>query len=105
MGIFTPHIARLQRGETARFRPTGHSMTGRISSGDLVVVEPYRMGSDPAVDDVVLCRVKGVDMLHLVTATRPDGRYQISNNHGHVNGWTGRDRIYGRLTAVNPPPS
>ncbi len=103
MSVFTPHIARLLRGETARFRPVGNSMTGRVSSGDLVVVEPFPSGTSPEVDDVVLCRVKGVDRLHLVTAVRPDGRFQISNNHGHVNGWTGRDRIWGRLARVNPP--
>lgn len=27
-------------------------------------------------------------------------RYQISNNHGHINGWTTRTKIYGIVTEI-----
>ena len=53
----------------------------------------------PVVKDIVFCKVHGRYMMHLVTAI--DGnRYQISNNHGHVNGWTTRDKIYGIVSIV-----
>lgn len=83
-GWATPHIARLLRGETVRFRPRGNSMSGRVESGQEVEVAPCREG-EPRKGDVVLCRVAGRQYLHLVSAVR-GGQYQISNNHGFVNG-------------------
>lgn len=45
--------------------------------------------------DIVFCKVRGryIDA-HLITKVAADGRYMISNNHGHDNGWT--RTIYGR---------
>ena len=88
-------IDKLQAGETVSFRPVGNSMTPRIYSGQLVTVSPDI--SNVEVDDVVLCKVNGNIMVHLVTAIQ-GGRYQISNNHGHVNGWT--KKIYGKVIKV-----
>lgn len=100
MGWAIQHIERLRAGETVQFRPRGHSMTPRIESGQLCTVEPV----DPtqlAVGDVVLCRVRGSEYLHLVRAIQ-GGRFQIGNNHGGVNGWVGRRGIFGRLVRVDP---
>jgi len=72
-------------------------MTGRIASGQLCSVVP--LDRDPQKGDIVLCRVRGHQYLHLVTAVRGD-QYQISNNHGHVNGWTSRKNVFGILTKV-----
>lgn len=98
MGWADGHIARLAQGETVQFRPRGHSMTGRIASGQLCTVEP--LGAHVlAVDDIVLCRVKGAQYLHLVKALQGD-RVQIGNNRGGINGWITRRQIYGRLIAL-----
>jgi phage repressor protein C with HTH and peptisase S24 domain len=97
MGWAAYHIEALQRGETVSFRPRGNSMTGKIEPGQLVTVEP--LTAAPRVGDVVLCRVKGNDYLHLVKAI--DGeRYQIGNNHGRINGWVGRSAIFGKCVKV-----
>lgn len=37
---------------------------------------------------------------HKVSALRK-GQVQISNNRGHVNGWTKLDNVYGIVTEVN----
>jgi hypothetical protein len=98
MGWATPHIARLRNGQTVRFRPKGNSMSGRIESSQLVTVAPV----DPRTierGDVVLCKVGGREFLHLVKAVQ-DGRFQIGNNKGHVNGWTGPNGIYGKVVSV-----
>ena len=97
MSWATQYIKKLEAGETIEFRPRGNSMTGRISSGQLCTVAP--VSSPPQKGDIVLCRVRGNQYLHLVSAVRGD-QFQISNNHGHVNGWTTIKNIYGILTKV-----
>ena len=65
MGWAAHHIDKLRAGETVSFRPRGGSMRGRIESGQLCAVAPI----DPArlaVGDIVLCRVRGNDYLHIV---------------------------------------
>lgn len=99
MGWAMHHISGLQRGETVSFRPRGNSMTPKIKSGELVTVKP--LDRDPEKGEIVLCRVGGTDYLHLVSAVQGD-RFQISNNHGRVNGWVNRDRIYGLLVSIEP---
>ncbi len=98
MGWATHHIARLQQGETVSFRPRGHSMSGKIESGQLCTVAPLGAVA-PVVGDIVLCRVRGAEYLHLIKAIQGK-RYQIGNNRGRVNGWIGRNSIFGRLESV-----
>ncbi|MEV4002435.1 S24 family peptidase [Actinomadura sp. NPDC049753] len=96
--------ARVAEGATVDFRPSGSSMVPLIRSGDLVTVAPV----DPArleVGDIVLARVAGMVYLHLVSALDPTkGRVQISNNRGRINGWTGRERVFGICVAVRGDP-
>lgn len=80
------------------FRPRGHSMSGKIESGQLCTVAPVGPG-ELAVGDIVLCRVNGSEYLHLVKAI--DGeRFQIGNNRGRINGWITARSIFGRCTRV-----
>lgn len=93
------HIAKLATGVDVAFRPRGNSMQPRIYSGDLVTCTPVRPETVVEAGDVVLCTVEGRHFLHLVKAV--DGeRYQIGNARGHVNGWTPRAKLHGRVTAV-----
>jgi len=96
MNWATIHIEKLERGETVSFRPHGNSMKGKINSGQLVTVAPANC-NDVEVGDIVLCKVKGSTFVHLVSAKQGD-RVQISNNKGHVNGWT--RTVYGKVTKV-----
>lgn len=97
----TQYIELLKQGQTVKFRPHGNSMQPRIESGQLVTVEPVN-GRVINVGDVVLCKVDGRQWLHLVTAIGSDGRYQISNNKGHVNGWCTASNIFGVVVEVEP---
>jgi len=92
------HIKDLLEGKVVQFRPKGNSMAGRIESGQLVTVSPLTAGTLPQVGDAVLCKVSGNQYVHLVTAIDSKGRFQISNNKGHVNGWT--KAVYGIVTKV-----
>jgi hypothetical protein len=97
MGWATPYIQRLALGETVSFRPRGHSMKGKIESGQLCTVAPARL-EDLRAGDIVLCKVNGTEYLHLVKAVGADGRVLIGNNRGRINGWT--RTVFGRLVRV-----
>ena len=73
-------------------------MAGKIESGQLVTVAP---ATHPlAVGSIVLCKVSGSQYLHLVLTVGSDGRYQIGNNKGGINGFCAQDAVYGVVTAV-----
>jgi hypothetical protein len=97
MGWASEYILRLRRGEAVQFRPRGHSMRGKIESGQLCTVEPVT--GELQVGDIVLCKVRGAEYLHLIKAIQGQ-RYQIGNNKGHVNGWIGRNGIFGKCVRV-----
>lgn len=86
--------SKVRNGATVTFRAEGQSMTPIIRNGHIVVVEP--IDTPVKKGDVVLARVNGRWFLHLVTGNKP-GQVQISNNHGHVNGWTSLSNVVGRL--------
>ena len=76
----------LRDNRPATFIAHGNSMTPLVKNGQKVTIYPLE-GYTPIVGDVVLAKVKGRYYLHKVTAIGPDGRFQISNNRGHINGW------------------
>ncbi len=75
-------------------------MSPKIESGQLCVVEPVDP-TDIEVGDIVLCRVRGTEYLHLVKAIQGK-RFQIGNNRGRINGWITKQSIFGRLARVEP---
>lgn len=97
MGWAQGYIEKLEAGETVQFRPRGHSMTGIVNNKDLVVVAPIKEDYEIKKKDVVLCKVQGKEYLHLVKKVASDGRYQIGNNKGGINGWVSKNSIYGLL--------
>lgn len=99
---FHTHVQALLEGQTIRFRPHGNSMVPLILSGQLVTVRPLTEDEELSPGTVVLCKVEGRQMLHRLTAIGSDGRYQISNNHGHINGWCTRKNVFGVLESVEP---
>jgi hypothetical protein len=98
MGWAAGHIVRLRAGEAVSFRPRGHSMSGKIESGQLCTVVPVDAATLD-VGDIVLCKVNGREYLHLIRAIQGP-RFQIGNNRGRVNGWVTASGIYGKCVAV-----
>lgn len=62
-------------------------MKGRVESGQLCTVEPVDVAV-LGVGEIVLCKVKGQQYLHIIKAIQGD-RFQIGNNRGGINGWIG----------------
>ena len=99
MGWAAAYISKLRLGETVRFRPRGHSMKGKIDSGQLCTVEPVTDFEILAKGDIVLCKVNGAEYLHLIKAIN-GARFQIGNNRGRINGWVGANAIFGKCIKV-----
>ena len=73
-------------------------MKGKIDSGQLCTVEPVEE-DELTKGDIVLCKVNGIEYLHLIKAIQGK-RYQIGNNRGGINGWITFNSIYGKLIKV-----
>ena len=101
MGWATQYIEMLKEGETIQFRPRGNSMVGKIESGQLCTVAPVRSANELSVGDIVLCKVKGRQYIHLIKAIQGK-RFQIGNNRGRINGWVTIGSIYGKCIRVEP---
>ena len=93
-------VERLKNGETIyRYRESGNSMVPLIYSHEAVDISPVTRPLEKG--DMVFCRIGRRFFTHLVTAV--DGnRVQISNNHGHVNGWTHKSHVYGLVSLSEP---
>jgi hypothetical protein len=98
MGWASGYIERLRSGETVSLRPRGNSMAGKVDSGQLCTVVPID-ASTLKVGDIVLCKVRGREYLHLVKAIQGQ-RFQIGNNRGRINGWVSGNAIFGRCIKV-----
>jgi len=90
-------IEALQEHDEVEIRACGNSMTPIIYTGDLITLSSDI--SNIEVGDAVFCKVRGNKFCHKVTAIRGN-QYQISNNHGHVNGWITKNAIYGKMVKV-----
>lgn len=98
MGWATAYITQLQSGETVSFRPRGNSMSGKVESGQLCTVMPV-LPEQLQVGDIVLCKVKGREYLHLIKAIQGP-RFQIGNNRGRINGWVSVHSIFGKCVRI-----
>lgn len=95
-------IAALAAGEHALVRPRGHSMRPHIRSGQQVELAPIADPGTLRVGDIVLVRVGGRVVLHLIGAAEAR-RLLITNARGRANGWVGRSAPYGRVVRVGHP--
>jgi hypothetical protein len=77
----------LEEGKTFETSEKGNSMVPLLYSGEKHILTPISI-EEVKVGDIVFCKVKGSYMTHLVTAKNDKKGLQISNNHGHINGWT-----------------
>lgn len=48
---------------------------------------------------IVFVKVNGHFYLHKISGIRGE-QFQISSNHGHVNGWTGRNNVFGKVSRI-----
>lgn len=92
--------ARLRAGEECYVVGFGQSMTPILKSGQPVIVTPLTDDMILEKNDIVFVKVAGHFYLHKISAIKNNKSYQISNNHGHVNGWVSRNQIYGKVIKI-----
>lgn len=92
----------LQAGETCKVTGVGNSMLPILKSRQSVICEPVTEDTDLKKRDIVLCKVNGHHYLHLIHAIKNGNQYLIGNNHGHMNGWVSKSKIYGRVVEILP---
>jgi hypothetical protein len=83
----------LEQGGFGTMKCFGNSMTPILKNATINI---YRKQDNYNIGDIVFAKVNGrwIDA-HLITKKDEDGRYMISNNHGHDNGWT--KQVYGKV--------
>ena len=80
----------LKNGEICKIVGYGQSMTPILKSGQPVICKPV-------TKDTLL---KKNDYLHKISAIKNGVSYQISNNHGHVNGTINKNNIFGIVVEI-----
>ena len=90
-------MERLQKGETIISKEPGNSMTPILKSRQPVKLAPATWETVDS-GDIVYCKVRGNFYTHKVTAKNDKKGCQISNNHGHVNGWT--KQVFGKVVEI-----
>ncbi len=93
-------VEHLKNGEVCKVIGFGQSMTPILKSGQPVICKPVSEETELNKNDIVLCKVKGKYYLHKILSIKNGVRYQISNNHGHVNGTISRNNIYGKVVEI-----
>lgn len=95
--ITTEH---LQNGEICKVIGVGNSMTPILKSKQAVLCAPVKEDTELQKRDIVFCKVRGHYYLHLIHAIRNNESFLIGNNHGHMNGWVAKNKIYGKVIEI-----
>lgn len=83
------------------FKCNGNSMRPIMAPGDTLYIKKVDHAK-LRTGDAVFCKVGGGLQVHKISAIdESKARWQISNNHGRVNGWIGAPNIYGLCVQVN----
>lgn len=90
---------KMQEGEDAILTGYGQSMTPILKSGQSVEVGHLTDDISLKKNDIVFCKVNGHYYLHKIHSVKND-RFLIGNNHGHMNGWIGRNAVFGKVTKI-----
>lgn len=90
----------LKNGEECIIIGYGQSMTPILKSGQPVKVVPINDDIMLEKNNIVFCKVAGHFYLHKISAIKNGSTYQISNNHGHINGWISRNQIFGKVIEI-----
>lgn len=87
-------VAMKENGE-CYIQGFGGSMEPILHSGETFHFQSVTEEARLSEGDIVFCEVNGEFLLHKIIAINGK-RIQIGNNKGKVNGWTTKERIFGK---------
>lgn len=88
-----------EKGEVA-LTCNGNSMTPILHKGEQIIIKKVSH-KQLRKDDAVFVRINRNLQVHKITAIdKARDRFQISNAHGHINGWVKPYAIYGLAVKV-----
>lgn len=87
-------VAMKENGE-CYIQGFGGSMEPILHSGETFHFQSVTEETRLSEGDIVFCEVNGELLLHKIIAINGK-RIQIGNNKGKVNGWTTKERIFGK---------
>lgn len=90
----------LKKGEECIVVGFDQSMTLILKSGQLVQVVLIDDSISLNKNNIVFVKISDHYYLHKISAIKNGVSYQISNNHGHINGWVSRNSIYGKVVEI-----
>lgn len=88
----------LKQGQTCKVTWYCQSMTPILKFGQSVICKPVTEETKLNKNNIVLCKVNDKYYLHKLYVIKNGVRYQIYNNHGHINGVITRKNIYIRIS-------
>ncbi|MGV3612843.1 MAG: hypothetical protein ACO1N0_17915 [Fluviicola sp.] len=91
-------LGSLKSDGTARIRPAGGSMRGRIESGQLVTLQTSTY-AEVEINDVIFIHWKGNYLIHLVVDKKEE-QLLIGNNVGKINGWIPAEAVIAKVIQV-----
>jgi len=91
-------LTQLQMNGECVIYPMGHSMRGRIESGQRVAMTRERL-EELSVGEVVFIRWKGNYLLHLVLEIQGN-QLLMGNNLGKINGWIDRKDVLAKVIQI-----
>lgn len=92
-------VIELGKGREVQIPAPGNSMAPLVKNGQRIVLSPIEGEAEKG--DIVLAKISGHYYIHKVSGirrTKSSILYQISNQSGHVNGWT--NQVYGKVTKI-----
>ena len=93
--------AEMKSGKIGKLIGIGNSMTPILKSKQPVLVKSLTDNMILYKGDIVFCKVKGNYYLHKIHAIKGHNKqFLIGNNHGHMNGWIGRNGIFGKVIEI-----
>lgn len=88
---------QLRQGLTGKITGIGNSMTPYLKSRQAVICIPVTEETELKKRDIVLSKANGHFYLHFIHAIKNNNQFLIGNAHGHMNGWVGRNNIFGKV--------
>ena len=90
----------LKRGEICKVTNYDRFMIPILKPGQSVICVIVTENTILHKNNIVLCKIDGKYYLRKITAIKNGVTYQISDNHGHIEGFISKKNIFGVVVEI-----